>query len=42
MGGRHTDGIVMVGQYTQTIPWELRVKTVKSGHDRHYKKRALP
>ena len=37
MGGRHTDGTVMVGQYTQTRQRELRVKTVKSGHGRHYK-----
>ena len=42
MGGRHTDGTVMAGQYTQTRQRELRVKTVKSGHDRHYKRRVLP
>ena len=42
MGGRHTDGTIMVGQYTQTRQKELRVKTVKSGHDRHYKRRVLP
>ena len=32
----------MVGQYTQTRQRELRAKTVKSGHGRHYKKRVLP
>ena len=42
MGGRHTDGTVMVGQYTQTRQRELRVKIVKSGHSRHYKRRVLP
>ena len=41
MGGRHTDGTVMAGQYTQTRQRELRVKTVKSGHGRHYKRRVL-
>ena len=41
MGGRHTDGTVMVGQYTQTRQRELRVKTVKLGHGRHYKRRVL-
>ena len=38
MGGRHTDGTVMVGQYTQTRQRELRVKIVKSGHGKHYKR----
>ena len=32
---------MMVGQYTQTRQRELRVKTVKSGHGRHYKRRVL-
>ena len=41
-GGWHTDGTVMVGQYTQTKKRRLRAKTVKSGHGRHYKKRVLP
>ena len=41
-GGWHTDRTVMVGQYTQTRQRRLRAKTVKSGHDRHYKKRVLP
>ena len=36
MGGRHTDGTVMVGQYTQTRQSELRAKIVKSSHDRYY------
>ena len=40
-GGWHPDGIVMVGQYTQTRQRELRVKTIKLGHDRHYKRRVL-
>ena len=42
MGGQHTDGTVMVGQYTQTRQRELRVKIVKSGHSMHYKRRVLP
>ena len=42
MGGRHTNGTVMVSQYTQTRQRKLRAKIVKSGHDRHYKRRALP
>ena len=41
-GGWHTDGIVMVDQYTQTRQRRLRAKIVKSGHGRHYKKRILP
>ena len=41
-GGWHIDGIVMVGQYTQTRQRRLRAKTVKSSHDRRYKKRILP
>ena len=41
-GGWHTNGIVMVDQYTQTRQRRLRVKTVKSSHSRHYKKRVLP
>ena len=41
-GGWHIDGIVMVGQYTQTRQRRLRAKIVKSGHDRRYKKRILP
>ena len=40
-GGWHTDGTVMVGQYSQTRQRRLRAKTVKSGHGRHYKKRTL-
>ena len=40
-GGWHTNGTVMVGQYTQIRQRRLRAKTVKSGHDRHYKKRIL-
>ena len=40
--GWHTDETVMVGQYAQTRQRRLRAKTVKSGHDRHYKKRVLP
>ena len=42
MEGRHIDGTVMVGQYTQTRQRKLRVKTVKSGYSRHYKRRILP
>ena len=38
----HTDGPVVVNQYTQTKQRRLRAKTVKSGHGRHYKKRTLP
>ena len=41
-GGWHTDGPVVVGQYTQTRKRRLRAKTVKSGHGRCYKKRTLP
>ena len=41
-GGWHTDGTVIVGQYTQTKQRRLRAKTVKSGHGRCYKKRTLP
>ena len=37
-GGWHTNGTVMVGQYTQTKQKRLRAKTVKFGHGRHYKK----
>ena len=40
--GWHTNGTVMVGQYTQTRQRRLRAKRVKFGHDRHYKKRILP
>ena len=40
-GGWHIDGIVMVDQYTQARQRRLRAKTVKSGHDRHYKKEIL-
>ena len=40
--GWHTDGPVVVGKYTQTRQRMLRAKTVKFGHDRHYKKRSLP
>ena len=40
-GGWHTDGTVMVNQYTQTKQRRLRAKTVKSGHDKHYKKKGL-
>ena len=38
-GGWHIDGTVIVGQYTQTKQRRLRAKTVKSGHDKHYKKK---
>ena len=38
-GERHTD--VVVGKYTQTRQRRLRVKMVKSSHDRHYKKEPL-
>ena len=41
-GGWHLDGPVVVGKYTQTRQRRLRAKTVKSSHDRHYKKRVLP
>ena len=41
MGERHIDGIVMVDQYTQIRQRELRAKTVKSGHGKHYKRRVL-
>ena len=37
-GKWHTDGPVVVGNYTQTRQRLLRVKIVKSGHGRHYKK----
>ena len=40
-GGWHTDGTVVVGQYTQTRQRRLRAKTVKSDHGRHYKKGTL-
>ena len=40
-GGWHTNRIVIVSQYTQTKQRRLRAKTVKFGHDRHYKKRVL-
>ena len=40
--GWHTDGTVMIGQYTQTRQKRLRAKTIKFGHGRHYKKRVLP
>ena len=39
--GWHTDGTVMASQYTQTRQMRLRAKTVKSSHNRHYKKRTL-
>ena len=41
-GKWHTDGPVVVGNYTQTRQRLLRVKIVKSGHDRHYKGSPLP
>ena len=41
-GGWHTNGPVVVGQYTQTRQRRLRAKIVKSGHGRYYKKRVLP
>ena len=40
-GEWHIDRTVIVGQYTQTKQRRLRAKTVKSGHDRHYKKKGL-
>ena len=40
--GWHTDGLVVVGQYTETRQKRLRTKTVKFDHGRHYKKRTLP
>ena len=40
--GWHTDGTMIVDQYTQIRQRRLRAKTVKSGHGRHYKKRILP
>ena len=40
--GWDTDGTVIVGQYTQTKQRRLRVKTVKFGHSRRYKRRILP
>ena len=40
--GWHIDRTVMIDQYTQTRQRRLKAKTVKSGHDRHYKKRILP
>ena len=40
-GRWHTDGTMTVGQYAQTRQRRLRAKTVKFGHDRHYKKRVL-
>jgi len=39
--GWHTDGPMVVGQYTQTRQRRLRTKTVKSGNGKHYKKRTL-
>ena len=39
MGGWHTDGTVMVDQYTQTRQRRLRAKIVKFDYGRHYKKR---
>ena len=41
MGEWHTDGLVVVGKYTQTRQRWLRAKTVKSGHGRRYKRRPL-
>ena len=40
-GRWHTDGPMVVSQYTQTKQKRLRAKTVKSGHGRHYKKKTL-
>ena len=36
-GEWHIDGPVVVGRYTHTRQRWLRVKIVKSNHDRHYK-----
>ena len=41
-GGWHTNGTVMVGQYTHIRQRRLRTKTVKSGYGKHHKKRILP
>ena len=37
-GGWHTNGTVMVGQYTQPRQRRLRAKTIKFNHGRHYKR----
>ena len=37
-GGWHTNGLMVVGKYTQTRQRLLRAKIVKSGHDMHHKK----
>ena len=37
-----TNNPVVVGKYTQIRQKWLRVKTVKSRHDRRYKRRPLP
>ena len=36
-GEWHIDEPMVVGRYTQTRQRWLRVKIVKSGHDKHYK-----
>ena len=41
MGEWHTDGLVVVGKYTQTRQRWLRAKIVKSSHGRHYKREFL-
>ena len=41
-GGWQIDGPIVVGKYTQTRQKRLRAKTVKSGHNKYYKKRLLP
>ena len=41
-GTANTDEPVVVDKYTQTRQRWLKVKIVKSGHGRHYKKGPLP
>ena len=41
-GEWHTNGPVVVGKYTQNKQRWLKAKTVKSGHNRRYKRRPLP
>ena len=36
-GEWHTDGLVVVGKYTQTRQRLLKAKIIKFGHGRHYK-----
>ena len=41
-GTANTDELVVVDKYTQTRQMWLKVKIVKFGHGKHYKKGPLP